>query len=168
VRRAEQAQLLARRWIDGEPVGVVGVPLRSADFGILAVAPDAALAQQPMRGQPGAGQQQRSPPRVAQEDDRGSDAADHFDQAVGNKIHGNGEWRAGHAEVKIAGYGQVSGQGGIFEVADAWRPDTGFSQPVVQPCRGAVAEVGTERLMNGAEDLQQDKDAAGKCQRLGE
>ena len=165
---AEQPQLLARRRIDGQPVGVVGIPLRSAHFRILAVAPNAALPQQPMSGQPGAGQQQRSPPRVAQEDDRGSNATDHLDQAVGNKIHGDGERRPSHAQVKVAGHGEVGGQGGIFEVADAGRAHTGFGQPIVEPGRGAVAQVGTERLVNGAEHLQQDKDAAGKCQRFGE
>ena len=165
---AEQAQFLARRRIDGQPVGVIGVPLSRAYFRILAVAPNAALAQQPMRGQPGAGQQQRSPPRVTQEDDCGGDAADHLDHAVGNKIHRDGERRSGHAQVEIAGHGKVRGQGRIFQVPDARWAHAGFGQPVVKPGCGAVAQVGAERLVDGAEHLDQDKDPAGKGQRAGE
>ena len=46
--QAEQPQLLRRRRLDGEVVGVVGVPLRVAHLGGVAVAPHTALAQQPV------------------------------------------------------------------------------------------------------------------------
>ena len=71
-------------------------------------------------------------------------------------------------EIKIAGHGEVGGQRRIFQVPDAGRAHAGFGQPVVEPGRGAVAEVGAERLVNRAEHLQQDEDRAGKGQRAGE
>ena len=45
----EEPQLLARRRIDGQPVGVVGVALRGANLGRVPILPHRALAQQPMR-----------------------------------------------------------------------------------------------------------------------
>ena len=62
-RKPEEPELLGRGWLDRQAVGVVGVALGLADFLGIAVAPDAALAQQPVRGQPAAGKQQRRPPR---------------------------------------------------------------------------------------------------------
>ena len=52
--QAEQAELLGWRRLNGEPVGVVGITLRAAHLLRVAVAPDAALAQQPVCGQPSA------------------------------------------------------------------------------------------------------------------
>ena len=54
VGQAEQPQLLGRRRIDREPVGVLGVALGRAHLVGVAVAPDRALAQQPVGGEPGA------------------------------------------------------------------------------------------------------------------
>jgi hypothetical protein len=74
----EEPQLLCRRRIDGEPVGVVGVALRGAHLVGVAVAPDRALTQQPVRREPGAAKQERRPPRIrgqnrgAREDRRSS------------------------------------------------------------------------------------------------
>ena len=51
-RQPEEPQLLGRGRLDRQAVGVVGVALGLADFLGVAVAPDAALAQQPVRGQP--------------------------------------------------------------------------------------------------------------------
>ena len=64
VGKSEQAQFLRRRRIDRESIRVVGMALRLAHLVGVAIAPDRAFAQQPMRGEPGAGQQQRRPPRV--------------------------------------------------------------------------------------------------------
>ena len=50
--QAEQPQLLGRRRVDGQPVGVVGVALGRPHLVGVAVAPDRALAQQPVGGQP--------------------------------------------------------------------------------------------------------------------
>ena len=63
--QTEQPQLLAGRRIDGEPIGVVGVALRAAHLVGVAVAPDGALAQQPVRREPRAAEHERRPPRVA-------------------------------------------------------------------------------------------------------
>ncbi len=38
----------------------------------------------------------------------------------------------------------------------------------VEPCGGAVTEVGADRLMNRAEHLKQHEDRAGKCEGTGE
>ena len=48
----EEAQLLRRGGVDGQPVGVLGVPLRFAHLVGVAVLPHAALAEQPVRRQP--------------------------------------------------------------------------------------------------------------------
>ena len=86
---AEQPQLLARGRIHRQPVGVVGVALRAAHLLGVAVAPDRALAQQPVRRQPRAREHDRRPPRVPGEDHGGRDAADHLDHAVGDEVHGD-------------------------------------------------------------------------------
>ena len=57
---------------------------------------------------------------------------------------------------------------GILEMAHARRPHAGLGQPVVQPRRGAIAEVGAERLVDRRQDLQQDEDDAGEGERAGQ
>ena len=54
---------------------------------------------------------------------------------------------------------------GVFQVAHAGRPDAGFGQPVVEPGRGAVAEVGADGVVDRIEDLQKHEDAAGERER---
>ena len=49
VGQSEQSQLLGGWRIDGQPVGVVGMPLRVAHFFGVAVAPDGTLAEHPVR-----------------------------------------------------------------------------------------------------------------------
>src|SRR5207244_1186276 len=83
---AGQPQLFARRRIDREVERVIGVALRAADFVRLAIEPDGALAQQVMRRQPRAGQQNRRPPGKAEQDERGGEPADQFDEAAGNEV----------------------------------------------------------------------------------
>ena len=114
---------------------------------------------------PRARQHQRRPPRVAGEDRRGGDAAGHLDHAVGNKIHRDRERRPGHPQVEIAGHGEVTGQGRILQVPDAWRAHAGLGEPVVEPCGGAVAEVSAHCLVDRAEHLEQHKNRARKRQR---
>ena len=63
-RQPEEPQLLGRVRLDRQAVGVFGVALGPADFLGVPVAPHAALAQQPVRGQPRAGQHDRRPPRI--------------------------------------------------------------------------------------------------------
>ena len=53
-------------------------------------------------------------------------------------------------EVEVAGDGEVAGELGVFEVAHAGRADAGLGQSVVEPGRGAVAEVGADRLVDRA------------------
>ena len=61
VREPEEPQLLGRVRLDRQAVGVFGVALGPADFLGVPVAPHAALAQQPVRGQPRAGQHRAAP-----------------------------------------------------------------------------------------------------------
>ena len=65
--QAEQPQLLAGGRIDRDAVGVVGVALRRAHFIGVAIPPDAALAQQPVRRQPCGDEHERRPPRVGKQ-----------------------------------------------------------------------------------------------------
>ena len=58
--------------------------------------------------------------------------------------------RAGHAQVEVAGGGQVAGELRVLQVAHARRPRHGLGQPVVQPGRDPVAQVGAERLVERA------------------
>ena len=155
---AEQPQFLARGRIHRQPVGVVGIPLRAAHFLGVAVAPDRALAQQPVRRQPRAREHDRRPPRVPGEDHGGGDAADHLDHAAGDEIHGDRQRRAGHPEVEVARDGEVAGERRILEVPHARRAHAGLGEPVVEPRGSAVAEVGADRLMNRAEHLKQHED----------
>ena len=165
---AEQPQLLARGRVHRQPVGVVGIPLRAAHLLGVAVAPDRALAQKPVRRQPRAREHDRRPPRISGEDHGGRDAADHLDHAGGDEIHGDRQRRAGHPEVEVARDGEVAGERRILEVPHARRAHAGLGEPVVEPGGGAVAEVGADRLMNRAEHLEQHEDRAGKRERTGE
>ena len=139
VGQAEQPQLLGRRRVDGQPVGVVGVALGRPDLLGGPVAPDRALAQQPVGGQPGPAQQQRRPPGEPGQDDGRGQPADQLDQAGGDEVHRDRQRRAGHAQVEVAGRGQVAAEGRVLEVAHARRPQAGLGQPVVQPGGGPVA-----------------------------
>ncbi len=78
------------------------------------------------------------------------------------------ERRPGHPQVKIAGHGEVTGQRRIFQMPDSWRAHAGLGQAVIEPCGGAVAEVGAHRLVNWVQHLEQHKNRAGKSQRPGE
>ena len=55
-------------------------------------------------------EQQRRPPRVGGEHDRGRQAADHLDQAAGDEVHRDRQRRAGHPEVEVARDGEIAGQ----------------------------------------------------------
>ena len=119
VGQAEQAHLLGGRRIDRHAVGVLGVTLGVQHLGRAAVAPDGALAQQPVRGRPGEHEQHRLPPPVPGEHDGRGDAGEQADEAVGDEVHGVGERRAGDPEVEVSGHRQVVGEVGPFEVGDA-------------------------------------------------
>ena len=166
--QSEQPQLLARRRIHGEPVGVVGVALRAAHLIRVAVAPDRALAQQPMRRQPRAAEHDRRPPRVSGEHDGGREAADHLDQAARDEVHRDEQRRAGHAQVEISRDRKVVGELRILQVPHPRRADARFGQPVVKPGGRAVAEVGANCLMDRREHLEQHEDDADEGEPVGE
>ena len=148
---AEQPQLLAGRRIDGEPVGVVGVALRAAHLVGVAVAPDRALAQQPVRGQPGAARARAAPTtrsrRARRRDARPPIISTSPPAMKSIEIDSGGP---GHAEVEVARDGEVAGELRVLEVPHARRAHAGLGEPVVEPGRGAVAEVGADRLVDRA------------------
>ena len=118
---SEQAQLLARRRIDGEPIRILGVALRGANLGRVAIEPDGAFAQQPMRGEPSADEYDRRPPRERKENDGGRDAAYHLRHAAGDEVHGDRQRRPGHPEIEVTGRDEVARERGVLEVRDARR-----------------------------------------------
>ena len=168
VGEAEEPQLLRGGRIDRHPEGVVGVALRGAhDVGV-AVPPDRALAQQPVRGQPRPAQDDRGPPRIREEHHRAGEPADQLDQAAGDEVHGDAQRRTGHAEVEITRDGQIAGERRVLEMSHARRPDARLGQPVVEPRGGAVAEIGAHGLVNRREHLEQDEHRADEGERTGE
>ena len=64
-RESEQPQFLRGRRIDCQPISIIGVALRLANLICIAIAPDSAFSQQPMRREPRTREQNRRPPRVS-------------------------------------------------------------------------------------------------------
>jgi hypothetical protein len=121
-----------------------------------------------VRGQPGTGQHDRRPPCVAGENRRGGDAAQHFDHPGGDELDGDRQRWTGHAEVEVARDREVVRERGILQVSHSRRAHARFRQSIVEPGGGAVAEVGTHRLMDRVEDLEQDEDRADEGERSSE
>ena len=74
-RRDQRDQVVANVlhvWtlIHRQPVGIVGMSLRIANFFGIAVPPHGAFAQQPMGRQPRAGQNNRGPPCISGQNER--------------------------------------------------------------------------------------------------
>ena len=157
VGEAEQPQLLGRRRVHRQPVRVVGVALGLAHRVGLAVLPDGALAQEPVRGEPGATEQQRRPPRVGEEDRRGGQSPQQFDEAGRDEVHRDRQRRTADAEVEVARHGQVAGELRVLQVPDAGRLHAGDRQLVVEPGRGGAAEVGAGREVQRRQHLKQDE-----------
>ena len=102
--RPKRRSSLARRRVDGQPVGVVGVALGGPHLVGVAVLPDAALPQQPVRGQPGARRARAAPTRRSRTA-RAAEAspATISTRLAGDEVHRDRQRRAGHAEVELAG-----------------------------------------------------------------
>jgi hypothetical protein len=160
VRDAEEPQLLGRGRVDREAIGVVGVALRLAHLLGVAVEPDGALAQQPVRRQPRAREHERRPPREGEERERAREAREQVDEAVGDEVHVDVHRRARHAEVEVARDGEVPGEARVLEVADPRRPHASGGETVVEPGRETAAEVCAQRLLDRAEHLEQHEDGA--------
>ena len=157
VGQAEEAQLLRRGRIHGEPVGVLRVPLRLADRLGVSVAPDRALPQQPVRAEPRPGQHEGRPPRVAEQDDRGGEPRDDQDEPRGDELDVDVHGRPGHSRVELPSHGQVGGELRVLEVPHPRRPHARFGQPVIEPGRHPAPEVGADRLVDRVEHLQEDE-----------
>ena len=109
VGQAENPQFLRRRRVDGEPVGVLRVALRLPDLLGVAVLPDRALAQQPVRREPRAGQHRRRPPGEAKQHHGLGEAREHVHQTGRDEVHRDRQRRTGHATVEVPGHLQISG-----------------------------------------------------------
>jgi hypothetical protein len=129
------------------------------------VAPDRALAQQPVCGQPSARQYERCPPRQAEEDGGGGEPADHADKTAGDEIHRVRERRAGHAKVEIARHDHVHRELRIFEVGDSRRPYARVRQPVIQIGGRLVTQAMADRRLQRRQDLEQHERNPGQRQR---
>ncbi|MDY7101769.1 MAG: hypothetical protein S0880_11330 [Actinomycetota bacterium] len=164
----EQAHLLGRWRIDRESVGVVGVALGVAHrFGV-AVPPDGALTQEPVGRQPGGNEQQRRPPREPEQHQGGGEPADHLHEPAGDEPDRHRQRRSGDAEVEVAGHRQVVGERRPLEVGDARRVGTRPHESLVQPPRGAAAEVGPDRFVERGEHLEEHEHDADRDERTGE
>ena len=108
--QSEQPQFLACRRIDGQAVRVVRLALGAAHFVRVAIAPHRALAQQPVRHEPPAGEYQRRPPGKREENDGRGEAADHPDESAGDEVHRVRQRRSGHTEIEVTRYGEVARQ----------------------------------------------------------
>ena len=121
----------------------------------VAILPDAALPQQPVRGQPRAAEQQRRPPGVRGEHGHGRKPGQEFHQAGGDEVHGNRQRRAADAEVEIPRHRDVVGEFRVFQMRHARRLDAGDGEAVVQPSSGLKSEVRAHRLMQRRKQLLQ-------------
>ncbi len=164
----EKPQLLARRWIHGQAVGVVSIALRAAHFFGVAIAPYGALAKKPVRPQPCTREHDRRPPREAEKYHRAGNPADHQDHLVRDEVEGDRQRRPSHAEVEVAGYGEIAGELWILEVPYARRANASLREPVIQPRRSAVAEIGADRCVNWREHLKQHEHQPNKRKRASE
>jgi hypothetical protein len=164
-RQAEQPELLARRRVDGEAVRVLGVSLGAADVVGVAIAPHAALAEQPVGGTPAEQHRERRPPREPEQQSRRGDPDHHLHEPVREEVHRDRQRRAHHPEVEVAGHREIGGQLGPFEVADAVGAQRGRHQPVVQVGGHPLAEVGAQQLVQRVQHHRQREHRAGERER---
>ena len=155
--QTEQSQLFAARRIHSQPIRVVGVALCAAHLLGVAVVPDCALAQEPVRREPAAGEDDRRPPRVAEEHCGRGQTTDHFHESAGNKVQSVGQRRTGHTEIEVARRREVGSQTGILEVSHPREAHARVREPVVEPGCSPVAKVVADRGLERSQNLQQDE-----------
>ena len=153
-RQPEQPDLLGGGRLGGEVVGVVGVAAGGLDLVGVAVAPHAALAEQPVGGAPGGEQQQRRPPGEAEQHEGGGDAPEEHDETLGDEVHVHEHRRTGLSEVEVAGGREVVGEVAALEVADPVGTEGGPHQPVVEDAAEPVAGQGADDLVDRRRDLR--------------
>ena len=154
-RQAEQPHLLRRWRIHRQPVGVVRVALRFAHHVRVAVLPHAALAQQPVGGQPGPRQHERRPPGVGGKHRGAGEAGDQLHQTSGDEVHGDGERWPADAEIEVPRHGDVVGERRILQMREPLRANAGDGELIVEPRRQLRAEIRADGLMQRREHLRQ-------------
>jgi hypothetical protein len=167
-RQAEQAQLLGRRRIDGQPVRVVGVALGVDDLLGLAVPPDGRLPQEPVGRPPGRQQEGRGPPPEAEQDEGLAHPGDHRHEALGDEPHRDRQRRARNPEVEVPGQGEVVDELRALEVGHARRGGGRRQQAVVQRPRQGVAQVHAHLGQEGRRDLHEQERGRHHRERDGE
>ena len=143
----------------------IGVPLRLPHLFGIAIAPNTALAQQPVRRQPGARQYERRPPREARQYHRRGQPADHLHRSRGDEVHRDPDRRPRYSLIEFPRHRKIAGELRILEVPHARRPDARGRQPVVEPRGGAAPEILSYRLLDWRQHLQQDEARANDNQR---
>jgi hypothetical protein len=121
-----------------------------------------------VRRQPGCHQHDGRPPGVREQHERAGKSANGLNHVGGDEVHGDRQRRAGHAEVEVARDDQVARELRILEVAHARRAHACVGQSVVEPGRGAIAEIGADGLVHRRHDLEQYEHDADEAQRPGE
>src|SRR5207244_434048 len=80
----------------------------------------------------------------------------------------DGHRRTCDAEIEVASHREVVRELRILEMAHAGRSNTGDSELVVEPSGGPAAKVGSDRLVNRREHLQQHKHCSNQAQWRGQ
>ena len=163
----EQPHFLRGRRVHRQPVGVLGPPLCIEHLSGVTV-PEAALPQQPVRRCPGAADQHGCPPRVPGEQGGLSQSGHRLDQASGDEPHRQVHRRARDAQVEVAGAGEPVRQVFRLQMPHPLRSCRGEDEPVVQPAREPVAEIGTHLHVQGRQQLHGDEHRAYGGQRTQE
>ena len=165
VTQTEEPHLFGRRRIDSKPIEVVRLAMRAAhDLGV-AIVPYRAFPQPVVRGEPRPAEEERRPPRVERKHQHRRQTDHHLHDAGCNEVHRDRQWWTGHAAIEVARGDEIARERRVFEMTDAGRLDARVGQTIVEPGRGAVAEVGAERAVNRGEDLQQDEGGTDERQR---
>ena len=119
--------------VNGEPVRVVGVPLGLRTSGVLrSFQTPLSRSSQWVDAQASTstmGAHQAKPASTTAE----ATPTDRADQAARDEVEVEIHRRSGHPAVELTRGGQVVGQFGILEVADAGRIDTAVDQAFVEP-----------------------------------
>ena len=160
VGQAEDPDLFRGRRVHGQPVGVLGVALSLSHLFGIAVLPDPALPQQPVRRQPRQDQYRWRPEGEPEQHHRLRESAEHVHQPGRDEVERDRQRRTRHTAVEVTRHLQVGGQLRILQMPDARRREARVGQLVVEPGRGPVAEVRAQRGVQRTQHLQQDEQDA--------
>jgi hypothetical protein len=116
-------------------------------------------------GAPRRDQGERRPPGVPEQHDRPRDAGAEVDQPGRDEGQVDLHRRALVTAVELPGHGDVAGQRGVLQVADARRFHARVGEVVVEPRRRPVAEALADGLVERRGDLAEHEHQAHRDQR---